>query len=101
MGLLLQAAIAGVAGQAAGAVKDGEGAIRIVVNPHLGAPIVRADRARRNLQAPAVVTHRVVVADSTFLLDAQDIGEDRWIDRDEGRARRLGGDRKAGVWAAR
>src|SRR5512132_1999560 len=101
MGLLLPAAVAGVASQATGAVKDGEGAIRIVVNPHLGPPIVRPDRARRNLQAPAVATHRVVVADLTLLPDAQDIGKDRWIDRDGGGARLPGGDRKAGVVGGR
>ncbi len=49
----MQAGAAGVAGEAAGAVKDREGAIRVVVDPHLGAQIVRPDRARRDLPLPA------------------------------------------------
>ena len=97
MGWLVPAAVGGIAGEAAGAVEEGEGAVGVIVDAHLGADVVRPDRARRNLQAPAVVTDRVVVAHLTLLLNAQDVGEDRRIDGDEGGPRLLGGNREAGV----
>ena len=54
--LLMRAAVGGIAGEAARAVEEGEGAIRVVVDAHLRPDVVRPERAGWNLQPAAVLS---------------------------------------------
>ena len=70
---LTELAVAGVPGEAARAVEDGELAVGIVVDAHLGPDEVGPQRALGQLQHQAVVAQGVVVADGALFLDAQDL----------------------------
>jgi hypothetical protein len=85
-------------GQAPRAVKDGEGAIRIGVNPHRRLDVVVTVAVGRDLQGAVLVAHGVVVADLAFLLNAEDVVEITG-EGDERRAGLLGSAGEAGVVA--
>src|SRR5438034_7618115 len=68
-GLIEELAVAGIAGEAARAMEDGQGFIGIVMDAHRGLDEVGPQRALRQLQGEAVVAHGVVVADDALFLD--------------------------------
>jgi hypothetical protein len=82
--LVERAAVAAVAGKAAGPVKDRKRAVWIGVDapPHLDE--TRPERGLRDLKAQAAIAPGVVVADHPLLLHAQDVAMDAGGVRDEG-----------------
>ena len=84
-------AFGAVAGQAPGAVEDGEGAVGVFVNSHPGADEVGAGRVLGQPQDMAVVAHGVVVADDALLLAAQDVLDLGQAGRHEGTLGQLRG----------
>src|SRR5208282_1835613 len=86
-----------VAAKTTRAVEHRIGAVVIVPDPHTRFDKVCTQRAGRYLQPVTVESHRVVVADLTLLLDAEDLVQIDAGDRHERRTFLLGRHRKAGV----
>ncbi len=78
-------------------MEDGERAVGIVVDPHLGLDEVVSVGVLRDLQTETALAHAVVVAHGARLVDAQDVAPGAGAISDEGRAGVLGGDREARV----
>lgn len=76
---------------------DGEAAIGIFEDAHLGAREVGTQRRWRDLQAEPLPLHGVVVADDALFLDAEDIAPRLGGIGDEGGAVLLCSDREAGI----
>lgn len=82
---LEQPAIWLVARQAPGAMEHGQGASGILVDPDRDLHVMEPVRVLRNLQAPALIPHRIVLGHDPRFLHAQNISEVCADPRDEGR----------------
>ena len=80
-----------------GSEEDGDGTVRILVNPDDGFDEVRPEAALRQLQRQAAPFDRVVIADGALLLNAEDLGPGDGPIAQEAGAFLLGSDREGGV----
>ena len=90
--------VALVSGEASGSVEDGEGAVRVLVDPDVCLDVVGPVGSGGDLEGSLAVAHGVVVCDGALCMQAEDVvdlvgpGEG-----DEGAVVELGGDREAAV----
>jgi hypothetical protein len=67
-------------------MEHGQGAIRIGMDPDRYLHIMEAMRVGGDLEAPALIAHRIVIGDDAVFLDTQQIGQVRAPPGNERRA---------------
>jgi len=72
-----QPAIGVIARQTPRPMEHRQGPLRVFVHPHRDLYIMEAISVLRNLQAPPLIVHRVVLGHTPFFLDTEEIAEPR------------------------
>ena len=80
-------AMGGVAGETSGPVEEGEGSVRILMDPDRGLDVVVSGRGGGDLEDAPFVAHGVVAGDRALCAATEDVvdlagvfeGEDLWI----------------------